>query len=96
MKKINKKHVGTSLDSFLQEDGILEKTETMAIKRVIALQLLAILEQEEITQTELAHRLGTSKAAVNRLLDPEHPSLTLNTLVKVANVLGREVRVSIG
>ena len=96
MKKINKKHVGTSLDSFLNEEGILEKTETMAIKRVIAWQLLAILEQEEITQTELAQRMGTSKASINRLLDPENPSLTLSTLVKVANVLGRAVHVSIG
>lgn len=96
MKKFNKKHIGPTLDSFLQEEGVLEKTEAVALKRIIAYQLLAILEDESITQTELAQRMKTSKAAINRLLNPENPSITLATLLKVAHALGKNLQISIG
>jgi antitoxin HicB len=95
MKKFNKKHIGQTLDSFLKEEGILEKTEAVALKRIIAYQLLAILENESITQTELAQRMKTSKAAINRLLNPENPSITLSTLLKVAHALGKNLQISI-
>ena len=95
IKKFNKKHLGTSLDEFLANEGILEKTEAFAVKRALALQLLTILEKDEITQTELARRMQTSKAAINRLLDPKKPSITLNTLMKVAHALDRSIQISI-
>ncbi len=95
MKKFNKKHLGPTLDSFLREEGILEKTEATAIKRNIAQQLLSILDENKITQADLARRMRTSKASINRLLDPNNPSITLNTIMKVAIALGKSVQVSI-
>ena len=62
---------------------------------MIAYQLLSILEQENITKTELATRMQTSKAAITRLLNPENPSITLATLIKVAHALGKNVTISI-
>ena len=94
-KKFNKKHLGTSLDEYLKSEGILEKTEAFAVKRALALQLISILEKDDITQTELARRMQTSKAAINRLLDPKKPSITLNTLMKVAHALDRNIQISI-
>lgn len=95
MKQFNKKHLGPKLDSFLQAEGILKKTEATAIKRNIAYQLLFILDENKITQAELARRMNTSKAAINRLLDPNNPAITLSTLTKVASALGKSVHVSI-
>lgn len=87
----NHKNIGSSLDSFLKAEGILEKTQTVALKRILAYQLIQILKQEGLTQTELARRMNTSKAAVNRLLNPENPSITLNTLAKAAQALGKQI-----
>ena len=83
MKKKNK-HIGSTLDSYLAEKGLLEHTEAVAIKRTVAYQLKLYLEQEGITQAELARRMKTSKAAVNRLLNPNNPSITLHSLISAA------------
>lgn len=88
-------HYGPTLDSFLEEEGLLEQAEAVAIKRVIAYELADILERENVTQADLARRMGTSKAAVNRLLNPENPSITLHTILKAAHALGKKVTFSI-
>ena len=88
------KHIGSTLDSFLEEEGILEHTEIVAIKRIIALELRSLLEKEKITQADLALKMGTSKAAINRLLNPENPSLTLQTIVKATKAIGKKVSLS--
>ena len=84
--------IGSSFDDFLEEEGISEEVEAGAIKKIIAYQLLEAIQKEQLSKTALAARLDTSRAAINRLLDPENESITLLTLKKAANVLGRKLR----
>ena len=86
------KSIGSSFDDFLEEEGIAEEVEAGAIKKIIAYQLLEAIEKEQITKTALAVQLETSRAAVNRLLDPENESVTLLTLARAASVLGKKLR----
>ena len=83
--------IGSSFDDFLAEEGLSEEVESSAIKKLIAYQLRAAIEKEHISKTALAAQLETSRAAVNRLLDPENESITLLTLKKAATVLGKKL-----
>lgn len=87
--------IGSSFDDFLEEEGIASEVEAGAVKKIISCQLQNALDKENMTKTDLAKKLDTSRAAVNRLLDPENYSVTLNTLVKAANVLGKHVSIAI-
>jgi antitoxin HicB len=86
MKK--KGRIGSSFDDFLKKEGIYEEVTTRAIKRVIARQLDALMEQEGLTKTELAKRMKTSRAQLDRLLDPDNESVTLGTLTRAAQAVG--------
>ena len=86
------KALGSSFDDFLAEEGITEEVEAGAIKKIIAYQLQEAIIKERLTKTALAAQLSTSRAAVNRLLDPTNESITLLTLQKAANVLGKKLR----
>jgi DNA-binding Xre family transcriptional regulator len=94
MKK-QSRHVGSSLDDFLTEEGILQDVEARAIKRVIAWQLDDSMKRAKLTKADLAKQMGTSRSALDRLLDPDNPSLTLGSLAKIAAVLGKRVRVQL-
>jgi antitoxin HicB len=94
MKKRNP-HIGSSLDEFLSEEGILEETRTMAIKEVVAWQVQQAMEREKITKVEMARRMKTSRAALDRLLDPGNAAVTLQTLVRAANAIGRQLRIEL-
>ena len=83
------------MDSWLREEGIYEDVASAAIKRVLARQLEAAMKEKNVTRTEMARRMHTSRAAQNRLLDPEHDSVTLATLRKAATVVGREIRLEL-
>ena len=85
----------TTSTEHLREEGIYSDVEATALKRVIAATLMHRLERQGITVTELAATLGTSRAAVNRVLDPLNTSLTLQTLVRTAAALGCRVRMEI-
>ena len=87
--------IGSSFDDFLEEEGISEEVDAGAIKKIIAYQLQEAIKKEQITKTALAVQLETSRAAVNRLLDPENESITLLTLKKAANVLGKKLRLEL-
>jgi predicted XRE-type DNA-binding protein len=87
--------IGSSFDDFLAEEGISDEVEAGAIKKIITHQLLQAIEKEQLTKTALAAQLCTSRAAVNRLLDPENESITLLTLKKAANVLGKKLRLEL-
>lgn len=91
---INKKHIGSKFDDFLEEEGILQEAETVAIKRVIAYALEQKMAQENISISRLAIELGTSRTAINRILDPENTSITLNTIGKIAKYLGKNIVLS--
>ncbi len=89
---VKSKHIGSTLNSFLEEEGLIDEVEEMAVKKVIANQLQQLLKEKKITKTELAKRLDTARAAVDRLLDPRNESITLNTLKRAAGVLGKRLR----
>ncbi len=87
--------VGSSLDDFLKEEGILEETRAIAIKEVVAWQVQQAMEKDNITKVEMARRMKTSRAALDRLLDPGNESVTLQTLARAAHAVGRELRIEL-
>ena len=93
-KKINP-HVGNDFDRFLEEEGILHEVEIVAAKRVIAWQIAEIMKKEQISKTAMASRMSTSRAVLDRLLDPENTGVTLKTLGKAATVLGRKININL-
>lgn len=94
MKKAQENpHLGSDFRDFLAEEGLLPEVEILALKRVVSIQLQQILDQEHVTKTQLASRMKTSRASLDRLLDPQNPSLTVASLGKAAAALGRKVEV---
>ncbi len=87
-------HLGSSFDDFLEEEGILEETESVAAKRVFVFQLEKELKRQRIKKDELADMMGTSRSAIRRLLDPNTPS-TLKTLSSAARAVGKHLKLSI-
>ncbi|HWR51758.1 MAG TPA: hypothetical protein VN428_11660 [Bryobacteraceae bacterium] len=90
-----KKHIGSSLDDFLAEEGVLDETRAVAIKEAIAWQVQQAMKKEKITKVEMARRMKTSRAALDRFLSPDNASVTLQTLTKAARAVGREVRIEL-
>lgn len=89
------KHIGTKLDDFLDEEGLLAETEAIAAKRVIAYQVERMMEEQGLTKTEMALRMQTSRAALERLLDAENTSVTLLTLERAAKALGKRLKIEL-
>lgn len=94
MKKANK-HIGSDFDGFLEEQGLLEESSAIAMKRVIAWQIAEAMKAKHMTKSSLAAKMKTSRAQLDRLLDATDTALTLATLSKAANALGRRVRVEL-
>jgi antitoxin HicB len=92
---VEKKHIGSNFDDFLAEEGLLEQAETVAIKRVIAYQVEQLMEQQNLSKTEMSRRMKTSRAALERLLDPTNQSVTLQTLDRAARALGKRLQISL-
>ncbi len=92
---MNKKHLGSSFDDFLQEDQLLANAEAVALKRVIAFQIAQEMERNNFTKAEMARRMKTSRASLERLLDPSHSSVTLATLERAATVLGKKLKIEL-
>ncbi len=95
MKKINENAVGSSLDSFLEEEGILTEVKAIAAKRVLAYQIEQLMKKEHITQEQMAVRMHTSRSTVTRLLNPENTSLTLATIEAAAAAVGKRVNIEL-
>jgi antitoxin HicB len=89
------KNIGSSFDSWLREEGIYEDVSAAALKRVLARQVAAAMEEKQFSKAEMARRMGTSRAALDRLLDPEYDAVTLSTLRKAAQAVGRRVRLEL-
>ena len=85
-------HSGSSFDSFLEEEGILEVVEAVAVKRVIAWQLAEAMKVGQISKKAMAQRLGTSRSQLDRLLDPENSAVHLQTIAKAARAIGKRLR----
>ena len=92
---MKKKHIGSSVDRWLRTEGIFERTNARAIKRVLARQLHAAMRAQNVTKMEMARRMGSSRSALDRLLDPDNDSVTLGTLRKAAAAVGLEVRLEL-
>ena len=89
------KHVGSDFDDFLKEEGIQEEVTAAAIKRVIAWQLAEAMKKKRITKTEMAARMRTSRAVINRLLDEDDTSVTLATLARASVAVGIPLKIEL-
>lgn len=90
-----KNHRGSDFRDFLKEEGILGEVEARALKQAVSLQFDHLLKEKAVTKAEMAARMKTSRAAVDRLLDASNPSVTLNTLGKAARALGRKIKIEL-
>ena len=88
---MKRKHLGSRFEDFLAEQEILEECRAAAIKFKIAHELEKAMSKRKITKAEMARRLKTSRTGIDRLLDPENTSITLNTMAKVAQLLGKRI-----
>lgn len=88
-------HVGSSFESWLDEEGIREEASAAAIKAVIALQLANEMKKKKITKQRMAELMRTSRAQVDRLLDPDNGSATIESLQRAARIVGRELRMQL-
>jgi predicted XRE-type DNA-binding protein len=93
--EMNAQHIGTSLDSFLAEEDLLEDATVIAVKRTIVWQIKKEMGLQNITKTILAKRMKISRNAVNRLLDDSNTHLTLTMLVKATTALNKTIRVEL-
>lgn len=93
---MKKKHIGSNFDDFLASNGIREEVVAAAIKRVIARQLADAMKEKQITRTEMASRMNTSRAVINRLLDADDTSVTLATLAKASLAVGVPLQIGFG
>jgi antitoxin HicB len=84
-------HSGSSFDSFLEEEGIREEVEAVAIKRVLAWQLQQAMKEQRKTKQSMAKQLHTSRSQLDRLLDPQNASVTIATITRAARALGKRV-----
>lgn len=89
------KHIGSRFDGFLEEEGVLAQAETIALKRVITFQFKELMKKQKLSRTQLARRMKTSRSVLERLLDPENPSVTLLTLERAAKALGTSIQIEL-
>ncbi len=85
------KNIGDSFDSFLEEEGIIDEVEEVAIKRVVALQIQNEMKEKKLTKKNMAVKMNTSRSSLDRLLDPNNESVTFSTLRKAANAVGKRL-----
>ena len=91
MKNVKNKHIGSDFNDFLQEQNLLDECETSTIKQVLAWQLEQAMKDSNISKAELARRMHTSRAVIARLLNPDNPALTLQTMEKAARAVNRRL-----
>ena len=95
MTRSSNPHWGSTLDDFLQEEGIHEEATTAAIKKVIAWQLAEEMKKKSISKKRLAELMHTSRAQIDRILDPDKGNVTIETLQRAAALLGRQLRLEL-
>ena len=94
MKKQNP-HIGSSFESWLDEQGLREEATAAAIKSVLSMQIIAAMKDKGLSKTRMAEIMQTSRAQVDRLLDPENMNATLETLLRAARAVGRELHLEL-
>ena len=91
----NKGRIGSSFESYLQEQGTLEETTAIAVKRVLAWQLEQAMEKKQLSKNQMAKAMKTSRSQLDRILDPDNDNIQLATLMNAARVLGRELHIEL-
>jgi len=91
---MSKKHMGSSIDDFMKDEGIFEEAQTQAIKEVVAWQLAEAMKKQKISKNKMAILLKTSRTQVDRLLDPTN-DITLSSLQRAAAMVGRRVSIEL-
>ncbi len=91
---MSKKHIGSSIDSFLKKEGVFEAAQAQAIKEVVAWQLAQAMKKKKISKVQMATLLKTSRTQVDRLLDPKN-DITLSSLQRAAAIVGRRVMIEL-
>lgn len=91
---MSKKHMGSSVDDFLTEEGIFEEAQAQAIKEVVAWQLTEAMKKKKISKNKLATLMKTSRTQVDRILDPKN-DITLGSLQRAAAIVGRRVTIEL-
>ena len=91
---MSKKHMGSSIDDFLKEEGIFEEAQAQAVKEVVAWQLAEAMKKKKISKNKLAILLKTSRTQVDRILDPKN-DITLGSLQRAAAMVGRRVSIEL-
>lgn len=86
-------HIGSDFDDLLREEGLLEEVQATAVKRVLASELEKSMQEARLTKTAMARRMRTTRAQLDRLLNPENPSTKLATLVKAAQAVGKKLKI---
>ena len=92
---MKKKHIGSTLNEFLAEEDLLIESELVAIKRLLAAQVEKAMKDKEISKTKMAKKMGTSRMALERLLDSTNTSVTLHTLERAAHAVGKKLHIAI-
>jgi antitoxin HicB len=90
-----KRNIGSDFDKFLEEEGLLEEATAVAVKRYIAFQLAEKMTESNLSKAEMARRMETSRSSLDRLLDPENSSVTLQTLQSAVQALGGRLKIEI-
>jgi antitoxin HicB len=84
-------HIGSSLDDLFEEEGTLDEINIIAIKRLIAWQIQQEMVKQNLSKTEMAQQMKTSRSSLDRLLDPDNSAVTLDTIERAA-IIGKRVR----
>jgi predicted XRE-type DNA-binding protein len=95
MTATTNQHLGNDFEDFLADEGLLDSANAIAVKRVLAWQIEQAMKEKKISKSRMAELMHTSRAALDRLLDTTDASLTLATLTKAANALGKRVEVQL-
>ena len=89
------KYIGSSLDEFLAEESLLESSQSVAIKRVLSWQITQFMRRQNLSKSAMAGRMNTSRSALDRLLNPDNESVTLNTLQNAARTIGAHLEMKL-
>jgi antitoxin HicB len=95
MSKMNQNHIGTNFDEFLTETALLDEVIAVSHKHVLAMQIKLAMEKKHITKAEMAKKMHTSRSAVDRLLNPNNPNITLDTIDRACIALGMRLNISL-
>ncbi len=92
---MKEKNIGSTLEDFLKEENRYEEAQAQAIKRVLVWQLEEAIKKEKLTKSEMARRMHTSRSQLDRLLDPDNQKIQLDTVIKAATAIGKQIRIEL-